>query len=119
MPKISILFVGCGKMGSAILDGVLSKKIIKKESLFIVEPDILQKKHLEEKGIKVFNSLLEINFTKLKINTVLLAVKPQLAKEVLTNLKKIMINNIFIISIVAGKKIIFYKNILGLSLIHI
>jgi len=113
VPKIRILFVGCGKMGSAILDGVLSKNIIKKESLFIVEPDILQKKHLEEKGIKVFNSLLEINFTKLKINTVLLAVKPQIAKEVLTNLKKIMINNIFIISIVAGKKISFYKNILG------
>ena len=67
MPKIRILFVGCGKMGSAILDGVLSKNIIKKESLFIVDPDILQKKHLEEKGIKVFNSLLEINFTKLKI----------------------------------------------------
>ena len=85
-------------MGSAILDGVLSKNIIKKESLFIVEPDILQKKHLEGKGIKVFNSLSEINFTKLKINIVLLAVKPQLAKEVLTNLKKIMINNIFILT---------------------
>ena len=100
-------------MGSAILDGVLKNNIIKKENLFIVEPNILQKKNLEEKGIKVFNSLLEINFTKFKINAVLLAVKPQLAKEVLTNLKKIMINDIFIISIVAGKKISFYKNILG------
>ena len=63
MPKIRILFIGCGKMGSAILDGVLSKNIIKKESLFIVEPDTLQKKYLEGKGIKVFNSLLEIKST--------------------------------------------------------
>ena len=93
MPKTRIIFIGWGKMGSAILDGVLSKNIIKKESLFIVEPDILQKKYLEGKGIKVFNSLSEINFTKLKINAVLLAVKPQLAKEVLTNLKKIIKGN--------------------------
>jgi len=102
-------------MGSAILDGVLRKGLIKKESLFIVEPNKEQKKYLEKKKFKVFNNLDEVNLSDLQIDTVLLAVKPQVAKEVLTNLKKNIINNIFIISIVAGKKISFYKNILGNS----
>ena len=100
-------------MGSAILDGVLKNNVIKKESLFIVEPNIEQKRYLEKKGLKVFNNISEVNLSKLKINSILLAVKPQLAEEVLTNLNKIMINSIFVISIVAGKKINFYKKILG------
>jgi pyrroline-5-carboxylate reductase len=111
--KIRVLVIGCGKMGSAILDGVLRKNLIKKESLFIVEPNIQQKTSLEKKGIKVFNNLSEVNLSKLRINSILLAVKPQIAETVLTNLNKIMINNVFIISIVAGKKINFYKKILG------
>ena len=102
-------------MGSAILDGILSKNGIKKDSLFIVEPNIEQKTYLEKKGLKVFNNISEVNLSKLKINSILLAVKPQLAEAVLTNLNKIMINNIFIISIIAGKKISFYKKILGSS----
>ena len=100
-------------MGSAILDGVLKNNVIKKESLFIVEPNIEQKRYLEKKGLKVFNNISEVNLSKLKINSILLAVKPQLAEAVLTNLNKIMINSVFIISIVAGKKINFYKKILG------
>ena len=91
-------------MGSAILDGILKKNVIKKESLFIVEPNIEQKRYLEKKGLKVFNNISEVNLSKLKINSILLAVKPQLAEAVLTNLNKIMINSIFVISIVAGKK---------------
>ena len=102
-------------MGSAILDGVLSKNVIKKESLYIVEPNIEQKTYLEKKGLKVFNNLSEVNLSKLKINSILLAVKPQIVEEVLTNLNKIMVNNIFIISIVAGKKISFFKKLLGNS----
>jgi pyrroline-5-carboxylate reductase len=111
--KIRVLVIGCGKMGSAILDGVLKNNLIKKESLFIVEPNIEQKTSLEKKGIKVFNNLSEVNLSKLRINAILLAVKPQIAEVVLTNLNKIMINNVFIISIVAGKKINFFKKILG------
>ena len=115
MSKINLLVIGCGKMGSAILEGILTNDVIKKESLWIVEPSIEQKLYLEKKGLKVFNNISEVNLSKLKINALLLAVKPQLAKDVMTNLKKSMINNIFIISIVAGKKISFYKKILGSS----
>ena len=115
MSEIRLLVIGCGKMGSAILDGVLSKNVIKKGSLFIVEPNIEQKSYLEKKGFKVFNNLTEVNLSKLKINSMLLAVKPQIAEVVLTNLNKIMINNIFVISIVAGKKISFYKKLLGFN----
>ena len=100
-------------MGSAILDGIIRKNVIENDSLFIVEPNIDQKIYLEKKGLTVFKSFSELNLSKLKINSILLAVKPQIVKEVVTDLKKIMTSNIFIISIVAGKRISFYKKILG------
>ena len=100
-------------MGTAIIDGILKKNVIKNNSLFIVEPNKEQKIFLEQKGLTVFNNISEVNLSKLKINSVLLAVKPQIVNNVLLDLKKFITNKIFIISIVAGKKISFIKNILG------
>ena len=113
MYKIGLLVIGCGNMGTAIIDGILKKNIIKNKSLFIVEPNKAQRIFLEGKGLTVFNNISEINLYKLKINAVLLAVKPQIADNVLLDLKNIMTDKIFIISIIAGKKISFFKKILG------
>ena len=100
-------------MGTAILDGMLKNSDITNKNLFIIEPNLKQKLNLEKKQLKVFNNLSEVNISKTKINAILLAVKPQVVKNVILELKNIMSNSIFIISIVAGKNIRFYKNILG------
>ena len=100
-------------MGSSILDGILSKKVMKKKDVFVVEPGKKQSLDLIKKGLKVFNNISKVNTKRLKINTILIAVKPQILKQVSMELKDHISDNIFIISIVAGKKIKFYKNIFG------
>ena len=109
MSKLRLLVIGCGKMGSAILDGIIRKHMIENDSLFIVEPNIDQKIYLEKKGLTVFKRFSELNLSKLKINSILLAVKPQIVKEVVTDLKKIMTSNIFIITNIGSDFYFFYS----------
>ena len=100
-------------MGSALLYGVASKNIISLDNIFIVEPNKSLRKHIKTKGYKVFNNLNDIDLKKLSIDTILIAVKPQIIEDVLLELKDKMSNNMLLISIVAGKKVGYLKNILG------
>ena len=102
-------------MGSAFILGMLSKNVITKKNIYIVEPSLNIRKKLMADGLTVFESLNRINITKLNINTVLLAVKPQIVNQVLIDLKEIINNEISLISIVAGKNIEFYENKLGIK----
>ncbi len=61
MIKFSVLFIGCGKMGTSILDGVLSKSIINSNDIFIVEPNNNQRNLLKKKVyafLKIFLKLI-------------------------------------------------------------
>ena len=100
-------------MGTSILDGVLSKSIINFNDIFIVEPNKNQRNLLLKKDICVFKNISEVNIKKLGIKVLLIAVKPQILKEVALEIKDHIQINIPIITLVAGKKIKFYKNIFG------
>ena len=102
-------------MGSALIFGILKKGIIEKKRIYIVEPNIDIRKNLERDGLRVYGSLKNIILKELSVNTILLAVKPQIIKQVLIDLKKIINNKISIISIVAGKNIKFYEENLGVK----
>ena len=102
-------------MGSAFVSGILSKDVISKKNIYIVEPSLGIRRKLMGNGLTVFGSLNKINITKLNINTVLLAVKPQIVNQVLMDLKTIINNEISLISIVAGKNIEFYEKKLGIK----
>jgi len=100
-------------MGSAFIYGVTRKNIISLDNIFIIEPNKNLRKNIKNKGYKVYNHLNDIDLKKLSIDIILIAVKPQAVSEVLSELKAKMSNNMLLISIVAGKKISYFKNILG------
>jgi pyrroline-5-carboxylate reductase len=111
--KFPVLFIGCGNMGSSIIDGILSNQVMKKSDLFIIEPNLKKRRSLNKKGLSVYSSISELEIKKLGIKALLIAVKPQIVKEVAYEIKDYINTSHTIISIVAGKKIKFYKNIFG------
>ena len=100
-------------MGSSILDGVLSNNVMKQSDIYIIEPNKKKLSDLKNKGLSTFENISELDFKKLAIKALLIAVKPQILREVAYELKDYIPLNMPIISIVAGKKIKFYKNIFG------
>ncbi|MDE6613966.1 MAG: NAD(P)-binding domain-containing protein, partial [Clostridia bacterium] len=91
--KYKLGFIGCGNMAKAIINGLLDSNLLKAENMFISTPSISQ-------------PYREINFTNCNqevLSTceyVVLAVKPQIFKEISADFAK---NNCkCIVSIMAG-----------------
>jgi pyrroline-5-carboxylate reductase len=90
MKKIGIL--GLGKMGSAILAGILSKQIFKDDEIITYDP------YRQEPNIESANNEKDLYEAS---EIVLFAIKPQLFPEVLIKLKQCT-NHPLIISIAGG-----------------
>jgi pyrroline-5-carboxylate reductase len=103
-----ILFFGCGKMGSAILQNFLHKKINPK-NISIIDP-FISNKILD---INYFSNISKIH-SNFKADLVIFAFKPQMANAALTEIIKydIFHQNTIFVSILAGKKIAFFENFL-------
>ncbi len=103
-----VLLVGCGHMGSALLDEWIN---IKSYSLTVVDPlsfNFLKKKYYKKK-VRFFDKTPNQNEIK-KYDIIIFAIKPQIAKKVLSEYRNFEFKkNILIASIVAGKKISFFK----------
>ena len=104
-----VLIIGCGHMGSALLEAWLDLKFY---SFDVVDPfnfKILNKKYLNNK-VKIFNKTpnqVEIK----KYDVIIFAIKPQVAKKVIIQYKNFEFKkNSVIVSIIAGKKIQFFKS---------
>ena len=107
-----ILLIGCGHMGSALLKAWVKKT---KYSFVIVDPIHYKKINIRYKDkpkIKAFSSIDQIKKILL-FDIIIFAVKPQVLKNVLENISnyKFYKKTIFV-SIVAGKKIIFFNKFL-------
>lgn len=108
----NILLIGCGHMGSALLHSWYDNKLYK---ISVIDPQqhkFLKKKY--SKKISVFQYLNQIKDIK-KFNVIIFAIKPQIAKSVVTQCKDIIHKDVLILSIVAGKKINFFKQNLNKS----
>tara|TARA_Y100001970_G_scaffold284029_1_gene400542 strand:+ start:2670 stop:3491 length:822 start_codon:yes stop_codon:yes gene_type:complete len=103
-----VLLVGCGHMGSALLDAWLIKK---KYSFTVIDPynfKVLKKK-FKNKKIIILNSIANRLDCK-QFDIIIFAVKPQSASNVLKEYKHFKFKkNSVVVSIIAGKKISFYK----------
>ena len=104
MKKYELGFIGLGKMGSAILDGVIKNNIYEESKIcyFDINQNDKYKIDLLEDEKSVFKSS----------KRVILAIKPQIFDEVLSKVKGESINSI-VISIAAGVKIEKIKSYLG------
>lgn len=109
MYKFGIL--GVGKMGGAILDGVVSANIYNKNEIILYTPNELIKNDYLKKGFVFAENEAQL-FKKSKI--ILIAIKPQIFDEVLPIAKNFDFENRCILSIAAGKSISnissFFKN---------
>ena len=103
-----VLLVGCGHMGSALLNEWIN---LKSHSLTVVDPfnyDELKKK-FHKKKIVFFDKTPNQSQIK-KFDLIIFAIKPQIAKIVLKEYSDLQVKkNSLIESIVAGKKISFFK----------
>ena len=91
MYKFGIL--GVGKMGGAILDGVVSANIYNKNEIILYTPNELIKNDYLKKGFVFAENEAQL-FKKSKI--ILIAIKPQIFDEVLPIAKAFDFENRFI-----------------------
>jgi pyrroline-5-carboxylate reductase len=103
-----ILFIGCGKMGSIILNNLISNKIANNDDIVVLKPSPNNK--INE--IKYINSInnLDKNY---QADIVFICIKPQNAFKNLIKINefKFYHENTIFISIIAGIETDFFKNI--------
>jgi len=102
-----ILLIGCGHMGSTLLNAWYKKTSFK---FSVVDPKtykILKKKYA--KKISIYKSIEKINNFD-QFNIIIFAVKPQIAKQIISQFSFIDNKKILFLSIIAGKKINFIEN---------
>ena len=78
----NVAFIGCGAMGEAILKGILKAGLLAKEDVRVGVPTIVRREYLtKQSAVKCFEDNKE---AVADADFVVLAVKPQMAKTVLT-----------------------------------
>lgn len=111
MIKENILFVGCGKMGSAILGGLL-KKIESVKQIVVVKSNPNKKIDNQPDELKVIGNINQLS-SSFKPDIIIFAVKPQIIADVIGDYKKF--TDAIFVSVIAGKKIDFFQEKLGIN----
>ena len=105
-----LAFIGCGKMGEAILKGILEKGLFTRSCIVAADPNAKRKKYLKRRyGVNVTGSVEKATD---RSDIVILAVKPQDMALVLNRLKDVLKNRL-VISIAAGITIDYIRKIAG------
>ena len=105
-----ILLIGCGHMGSAMLDAWIHKK---NNKFIIIDPKNFKKINIKyKKRVNAYKSINDIQIMT-KFDIIIFAVKPQ---SIINIMKSISLNKFnssaVFISIIAGKKISFFEKYL-------
>ncbi|MDV4150802.1 pyrroline-5-carboxylate reductase [Clostridium sp. AL.422] len=104
-------FIGCGNMGKAILTGILSSNKVSKENIFISTKSENSRKNIENE-FKIKATLDSKEVAKFS-DILFLAIKPNIFKDVLLDIKDSISKNTIIISIAAGVYIANMEEWLG------
>lgn len=100
MKDLKITFIGAGKMAEAILKGILAAELFSPENIMLTDINEDRLKELK-KNYKVNTSLNNASSAD-GADLVLLAIKPQQAETVLTELKPVLQPDQLLLSIMAG-----------------
>ncbi len=104
-------FIGLGNMASAIIGGLLKKKLVSEEE--IIGMDVLfsaREKAEDEFGIRAVETIAEV---AKKADYLFLAVKPQYFPDVIGELKDVLREDTVVISIAAGKTMEAIQDLFG------
>lgn len=99
-----LVLLGCGKMGSAMLEGWL-KQGLPSEAVWVIDPN--PSEWLQETGVRINADLPE------NPAIVLIAVKPQMMGEALPKIAALAGGKTLFISVAAGTTIAAFEKILG------
>jgi len=109
--KKTIGFIGCGNMGSAMIKGIINSKVLKSEKIYVYDRSLESMEALKSNlGVQISKSatvLVE------ESDIVFLAVKPNVYKIVLEEIKDYFNEDKIFVSIAAGINKAFIENILG------
>lgn len=104
-------FIGGGRMGEALIQGILGSEIIGAADILVTEPAAARRKYLADKyHLKTFSTNEQIWSD---CATVILAVKPQIMQKVLLDAKPLVNHTHLVISIAAGIQSSFIDKNLG------
>lgn len=106
----SLLLVGAGKMGSALLGGWLAQGIAARD-LHVVEPDAAARKQMADRGVAASETASALP-AALAPETILFAVKPQSMDDVVPAYARYADRALYV-SIAAGKPIAYFEKHLG------
>lgn len=104
-------FIGCGNMGKAILGGILKSNRISKDNILVSTKSESSKKNIEEEFL--VKSTLSSKKVAQFSNILFLAIKPNIFKEILLDIKEHISKDTIIISIAAGISISDMEKWLG------
>lgn len=95
-------FIGGGRMGEALIQGILKSGTISAEDILVTDPVAERRAYLAETyGVKTYDSSEDIHIWS-GCATVILAVKPQIMKDLLQGAKDKINESHLLISIAAG-----------------
>ena len=108
---VKVGFIGAGNMGFAMIKGIINSKHINAKNVYVFDLD-KEKLHVikNEMKINVANSTEDIVEN---CDLIILAVKPNLVKSLLTDLKSKFDTNKILISVAVGIPIKTYEDIIG------
>ena len=102
-----LAFIGCGTMGTALLEGIVSNKLEKPEDVILFDKDLFKTQTLERKlGVNIAEELQSL-CSKAKV--IFLCVKPQDMKKLLLQIKPFLHSEHLLISVAAGLSISFFE----------
>lgn len=107
-----ILFLGCGKMGSILVNNLLEESGFESEQIMVIKRS--QKNRID--GLNYVENAVELP-KKYSADLVFIAIKPQDAEEILSEFakQKIFHKKTIFISILAGKKVKFFEKFFGVN----
>ncbi len=108
-PIDTVLLIGCGKMGSAMLQRWLDEKLAK--HFIVIEPSSLPLALAKDPRV-IHEKDIPQRFQKAP-DIALIAVKPQILNSVLENISNHGLKNTLFLSIVAGKPLKVFEQTLG------
>ena len=118
---MQIIIVGCGHMGGAMLEGWLASHLVSGDDTYVIAPNLPLKNLGDYSKTITFAQHHTSEIIALaqddKFNAdntmIVMAVRPQIMKDVLPNYQAFASKNIPFMTVAAGLPEVFYRNILG------
>lgn len=109
--NMSILLVGCGNMGRAMLGGWIEEGV-KPNDVVVVDPGLDNLDKATKLGCRAFSSPMLIE-TGFQPDVIILAVKPQVISDVLSSYQAYAKKGALVISVAAGARIALFEESFG------